>query len=70
MKALIRRCAPLICILPGMTATVFTVLAMARGGELGGLSTRWLLNCSLLAVPPLTLIIVGLVLVFLETGDA
>lgn len=47
----------LLCFLPGSTATLFVVLALANGGEIFGLSADWLLNCSLLAVPFLTLIV-------------
>jgi hypothetical protein len=47
----------LLCLLPGSTSTLFVVLALANGGEIFGLSAEWLLNCSLLAVPFLTLIV-------------
>jgi len=47
-----------LCLLPGSAATIFVLLAIANGGQLFGLSVDWLLNCSLLAVPLLTAVVI------------
>lgn len=49
--------------LPGIASTLFVFLAIANGGEIFGLSVEWLLNCSLLAVPSLTIVALVVIVV-------
>lgn len=58
--------AVMLYFLPGVAATFFVFLAIANGGEIFGLAVDWLLNCSLLAVPSLTLVIGIVVMMFLQ----
>lgn len=40
-----------LALLPGTSATLFMVVAIANGGTLFGVSLNWLIRCDWLAIP-------------------